>query len=123
MFSFGSGEVVVVGSQSCLLMYTERGIKKERQEIEWTMDKRNEDALAPDEVDDLEAVHLTLSSSLTAEEEEQMICLRVQHQLEGSSSLEVSAYLQKSTVYMLKERVRTALGPAARGCCLRLTGL
>jgi hypothetical protein len=76
MFSFGSGEVVVVGSQSCLLMYTERGIQKERQEIEWTMDKRNEDALAPDKVDDLEAVHLTLSSSLTAEEEEQMIWLR-----------------------------------------------
>jgi hypothetical protein len=51
------------------------------------------------------------------------MALRVQHQLEGSSSLEVSANLQKSTVYTLKERVRTALGPAGRGCCLRLTGL
>jgi len=89
------------------------------------MDKKNEDALAPDDEVDLEAVDLMSmsSSSSSSSGEEEMIRLRVQHQGEGAySSLEVTTSLAKSTVYTLKERVREALGPAARGRYLRLIG-
>eukprot|EP00978_Attheya_sp_CCMP212_P024278 scaffold76031_cov56-Attheya_sp.AAC.3 len=92
------------------------------------MDKKNEDALAPDDEVDLEAVDLmsmSSSSSSSSAGEEEMIRLRVQHQGEGAgmySSLEVTTSVAKSTVYTLKERVREALGPTARGRYLRLIG-